>query len=215
MLKRLRSRLNDETIPMTHTLSRRAFLKAGAAGTIGLGALSSPTAVLAQQKKDISAHIAPELDVSEWIDGKGKKTQAFSITANRGKWIYLKCFQEWCPSCHSIGFPNLQKLVEAFPDDKKVAKAVIQTTFEGFSTNGFSALRKNQLRYNLDLPFGHDPGNNELSRDDLGHYPKTMISYHTRGTPWVVLIDPDGVVVYSDFHIDVDKLIPFLKEKTA
>ena len=34
-----------------------------------------------------------------------------------------------------IGFSNLQKLLKAFPDNDKLAAAVIQTTFEGHSIN--------------------------------------------------------------------------------
>ena len=193
------------------TISRRSALKAVAGiGTLGL----SLPAHSAERDQSIQGHLAPELDVSHWIDGDGERAEPFSVAAQRGKWVYLKCFQEWCPSCHSVGFPNLQKLKAAFPDDSKVAAAVIQTTFEGHSTNTADALRKNQLRYELALPFGHDPGNDNLPNSDPAHYPNTMRSYRTRGTPWVTLIDPNGIVVFSDFHIDMDRLIPHLQANT-
>lgn len=196
-------------------MNRRLFIKNGAISALGLTSLSLPTHLLAQETHGITGKNAPELNVPQWINGKGKPQKPFSIHDNHGKWIYLKCFQEWCPACHSVGFPNLQKLVNAFPDDQHVAKEVIQTTFEGFSSNTFSALRKNQLRYDLDLPFGHDPGNIELPRNNHQHYPNTMVSYGTGGTPWVVLINPEGVVVFSNFHINIDKLIPYLKQNIA
>ena len=190
------------------TINRRSALKAVA----GIGALGfSLPALSAEQNQGIQGTMAPELDVPHWIDGDGERAEAFSVTAQRGKWVYLKCFQEWCPSCHSVGFPNLQKLKAAFPDDSKVVAAVIQTTFEGHTTNTADALRKNQLRYGLSLPFGHDPGDTDLPNSDPGHYPNTMRSYRTRGTPWVTVIDPNGIVVFSDFHIDVDRLIPHLQ----
>lgn len=193
------------------TLSRRSALKAVAGiGTLGL----SLQAHSAENDQGIQGTSAPELNVPHWIGGDGQRAEPFSVAAHRGKWVYLKCFQEWCPSCHSVGFPNLQKLKAAFPDDSKVAAAVIQTTFEGHSTNTASALRKNQLRYDLSLPFGHDPGNNDLPNSDPAHYPNTMRSYRTRGTPWVTLIDPNGIIVFSDFHIDVDRLIPHLQANT-
>ncbi len=193
-------------------VNRRGAMKAAIAGIGTLGAIDQVSA--ASKEQGMSGTLAPELKVSHWIDGAGDVTKPFSVAANRGKWVYLKCFQEWCPACHSVGFPNLQKLKAAFPDDSKVAAAVIQTTFEGHSTNTVSALRKNQLRYDLDLPFGHDPGNNDLPRDNPGHYPNTMVSYQTRGTPWVTVIDPNGIVVFSDFHIDIDRLIPHLQANT-
>lgn len=188
---------------------RRTFIKTA---SLGLASLALPTTAFAQRERGILNQTAPELAVPEWINGKGEGQAPFSIAANRGKWIYLKCFQQWCPACHSVGFPNLQKLLETFPDDNVITKAVIQTTFEGFGANTKDALRKNQLRYALDLPFGHDPGNSELSRNNPDRFPKTMVSYLTGGTPWVVLINPDGLVVFNDFHINIDGLIEHLKK---
>ncbi|WP_415885103.1 hypothetical protein ACMXYO_10680 [Neptuniibacter sp. QD37_6] len=106
----------------------------------------------------------------------------------------------------------MQKLKAAFPDDETIVAAVIQTTFEGHTINNADALRKNQLKYRLDLPFGHDPGDTDLPRTDPGHFPNTMVSYRTGGTPWVTLIDPNGVVAFDGFHIDIDQLISYLKE---
>lgn len=198
-----------------HSISRRSLLKSGLVAATTLATLP----LMAQTTRGIRGQTAPELEVADWIDGDGNKSEAFSIAANRGKWIYLKCFQEWCPACHSVGFPNLQKLVAAFPDintaASSVVSAVVQTTFEGFSHNDFSALRKNQLRYNLALPFAHDAGNIDLPANNKGRYPLTMSAYKTGGTPWVVIIDPQGTVVFNDFHIDIDKLIQFLKHQEA
>lgn len=195
---------------ITSSSSRRTFLKSTG---LSLAGLSLPSLGVAQEEAGKASYpVAPELKVPQWIDGQGKSQAPFSIAANRGKWIYLKCFQDWCPACHSVGFPNLQKLVEAFPDDSFVSKAVIQTTFEGFHVNTHDALRKNQLNYNLSLPFGHDPGNDDLPRSDANHYPKTMVSYQTRGTPWVIVINPSGQIVFSDVHINMDKLIEHLQK---
>jgi thiol-disulfide isomerase/thioredoxin len=194
---------------MKTSLSRRQFVQSGLFGIAGLTLL--PFSMHSQAQAVRGGKLAPELDVPYWIDGQGKPQDAFSIHANRGKWIYLKCFQEWCPSCHSVGFPNLQKLVAAFPDNEHIVSAVIQTTFEGGAANTKDALRKNQLRYNLDLPFGHDEGNLTLPKSDPHHYPTTMTAYQTGGTPWVVVINPEGEIMFNDFHIDMDKLIAFLK----
>ncbi|WP_415896455.1 peroxiredoxin family protein [Neptuniibacter sp. QD72_48] len=195
-------------------LTRRQWLKSAALTTAGIGAfglLSGPS-IAKENTRGIRGRIAPELNVNYWIDGQGNKTEPFSVSEHRGKWVYLKCFQEWCPACHSVGFPNLQKLKAAFPDDDKIVAAVIQTTFEGHSINNEDALRKNQLKYGLDLPFGHDPGNADLPRTNPGHFPNTMVEYRTGGTPWVTLIDPNGVVAFDGFHIDIDQLISYLKE---
>lgn len=198
--------------PREKSLTRRQLLKSAAVGAIGVGALGLAGIVQAESPRGIRGRMAPELNVPYWIDGKGNSTTPFSVAEHRGKWVYLKCFQEWCPACHSVGFPNLQKLKAAFPDDSKIVAAVIQTTFEGHSINNADALHKNQLRYGLDLPFGHDPGDTDLPRTDPGHFPNTMVSYRTGGTPWVTLIDPNGVVAFDGFHIDIDQLISYLRE---
>lgn len=196
-------------------LSRRLLIKSGVIGSAALATGTLGTLVQAQNTRGIKGQQAPELEVPYWINAKGDKQKPFSVLNQKGKWVYLKCFQEWCPACHSIGFPNLQKLKEVFPDDSKIVSAVIQTTFEGFSTNTVEALRKNQLRYKLDLPFGHDPGNTDLPHNNRNRVPKTMASYRTGGTPWVVIIDPSGKVAFNDFHINIDKFIEFMQKVTT
>ena len=93
--------------------------------------------------------------------------------------------------------------------------AAIQTTFEGFSTNNQAALLKNQQRYELSIPFGHDEGDASAPHGDHKRKPKTMLSYRTGGTPWFVVIDPNGRVVYNHFHVDGDRLIEIIKKETA
>ena len=194
--------------------TRRALIKAGIISAASLTGLVTPLALSASgHSRGIQGYVAPELEVPYWIDGKGKEQAAFSIAANKGKWIYLKCFQHWCPGCHATGFPGLVKLVKAFPNHDQLAVAAIQTTFEGFSTNDQDALRKNQQRYDLDIPFGHDTGKSTAEHGSRERYPNTMISYQTGGTPWIIIINPKGHVVFNDFRVDSDKLITFLSEQ--
>jgi len=205
--------LCNSTFSIRQSLTRRQLLKSAALGAASIGTLGFTGVASAEAKRGITGQMAPPLDIAQWIDGNGNSTKAFNVAQHKGKWIYLKCFQHWCPACHSVGFPNLQKLKVAFPDNSKIVAAVIQTTFEGHSVNNFEALRKNQLRYNLDLPFGYDPGDANLPHNDPRRFPKTMVSYRTGGTPWVTIIDPSGKVVYDDFHIDIDKFISYLHEQ--
>ena len=76
--------------------------------------------------------------------------------------------------------------------------------FEGFDQNTFERLRDTQQRYELDLPFGHDAV--------AGGVPTIMEDYRTRGTPWFIIIDPSGEIVFSDFHLDADRLIARLDQ---
>jgi hypothetical protein len=64
----------------------------------------------------------------------------------------------------------------------------------------------NHSRYALGIPFGHDAGDEQ---DGAGS--RLMRRYRNGGTPWFILIDPDGRVVYNHFRIDADKLVTFLK----
>lgn len=196
--------------------TRRKLIKAGVIAGVGLTSLAKPlTSFAKERERGIRGYVAPELEIPYWIDGKGNEQEAFSIAANKGKWIYLKCFQHWCPGCHSSGFPATVKLANAFPNHDQLAIAAIQTTFEGYRTNNQDALRKNQLRYELDIPFGHDTGNGEAEHGSRERYPNTMISYQTGGTPWIILINPKGEVVFNDFRVDPDKLIEYLSEQFA
>ncbi|MCW8887337.1 MAG: hypothetical protein OQK12_19100 [Motiliproteus sp.] len=69
-----------------------------------------------------------------------------------------------------------------------------------------ASVRERQLRYQLPILMGHDPGASDSER-----FPKTMKDYRTGGTPWIVIIDSSGKVVFNDFHINADKFVGFLR----
>jgi len=91
-----------------------------------------------------------------------------------------------------------------------VAIAGIQTVFEGFRSNTVEDVRKLQLRYELPIVMGHDPGD-----EDTHARPVTMQGYRTGGTPWLILIDPEGVVVYNNFHVKTESLIEYVESQLA
>ena len=82
----------------------------------------------------------------------------------------------------------------------------IQTVFEGFQYNTPDKVRKNQLKYNLNIPMAHVAGN-----PDTHKVPEIMRKYRTGGTPWTVIIDPSGEVVYNGFHIEVDQAVSLIR----
>lgn len=86
--------------------------------------------------------------------------------------------------------------------------AAIQTTFEGHEKNTFARLRENQLQHGLAIPFGHD------DRIDDSYYPTLMQDYRTGGTPWFILIDPMGKVVFNNFRINEDHWIAKVKSES-
>ncbi len=163
----------------------------------------------AMERYGIRSFQAPEIALEHWIDANGEPTD-FSVKAQQGKWLFMKFFQNWCPGCHSMGFPTLQKFVAAFEDNPKVEAIAVQTVFEGFSYNSKDAVRELQLRYKLPIIMGHDPGT-KLTEN----MPLSMINYRTGGTPWLILVAPNGQVVMNDFHVDSDALIQFVEDATA
>ena len=188
-------------------MTRRKLMRYGLFAA-GSAMIQAPTPVQAAAPAyGISGRPAPELTVDYWIDRDGVESH-FELAGRRGKWVFLKCFQSWCPGCHSHGFPALQKISTAFVDNPMVVFAGIQTVFEGHFINTVDKLREIQLRYDLQMPMGHDPGAD-------GDHPQTMVDYRTGGTPWMILIDPQGEVIFNDYGIDVDKAIEFLVAQTA
>jgi thiol-disulfide isomerase/thioredoxin len=190
--------------------ARRRFLRSAAGGmaAVSLGglALAAGRSAVANQF-GILDQMAPELQVDYWLDRNGAPS-TFSIGEARGKWIYIKCFQNWCPGCHKYGFPTLKKVADAFDGDDRVSVAAVQTVFEGFGTNTREAVRELQLRYELPIPMGHDAGSPDGER-----LPSTMLSYRTGGTPWVIIIEPGGRVAYNNYHIDGDRFIELLRNE--
>jgi thiol-disulfide isomerase/thioredoxin len=149
---------------------------------------------------------APEFKVKYWIDSDGNKTIPIKLRDFDGKFKVVYCFQSWCPGCHSKGLPDLKKMVESLEDNDTVTFLAIQTVFEGHHVNTFDEIVKIQKQYNLKIPFGHDAGNDGNPRSSI------MTDYRTGGTPWFIFIDQENNVVFSDFHLNVDAAINFLKK---
>lgn len=165
--------------------------------TIGSAEADNHRGILGQQ--------APELELNNWIDGEGRHIPPVKLSDLHDKVIYLYFFQDWCPGCHSRGFPLLKRLYDEFGSDPNIALLAVQTTFEGYYTNTANKLRKNQVDYDIPVPMAHDAG---VKGKRL---PRTMSLYRSGGTPWKVIINKQGKVVFNGFHIDSDKAITALR----
>ena len=147
--------------------------------------------------------LAPPLGVTQWINAAGEKMADYDLAKMPGRYKLLFCFQDACPGCHLSGFPTLIKLVEAFRHSPVVSFAAIHTVFEEFSENTAERGFANQRRHALPIPFGHDAGPNNSGS-------LLMQRYLNGGTPWFILIDPEGVVVFNHYHLDAERLIDTL-----
>jgi thiol-disulfide isomerase/thioredoxin len=189
------------TAPDEPRVSRRA------AGQVLLVAAGVGWLPHARAEPGIAGKTAPEPQAEFWIDAQGRPTR-FSLAAQRGKWVHLKFWQSWCPGCHAHGFPALVKLATAFADEPRVVNVALQTVFEGFGSNTVDRVRQTQLRYRLPIVFGHDPGNGPRAPGG-----GTMARYRSGGTPWHVVVDPAGQVVFNGFSLDPDCAIEAIRAR--
>ena len=140
---------------------------------------------------------APELGVTQWIDAAGQPLADYGLDKMRGAFKLIFCFQDACPGCHRTGFPSLIRMVEAFRGSPFVSFASVQTVFEEFESNTVDRVVANQRKYALPIPFGHDAGYGRVGAGSV-----LMQRYRNGGTPWFILIDASGAVVYNHFRID-------------
>ncbi len=160
---------------------------------------------MSDQLEHINVFKAPEFDVSQWIDAIGNRTNPVKLSDFKGKFKVVFCFQSWCPGCHKKGLPDLKKMVDALKNNENVAFIAIQTVFEGHHENTFEKVVETQKQYGLNIPFGHDAG------DDGQSISNVMKRYQTGGTPWFLFIDKKDNVVFSDFHLNPDAAIELLQ----
>ncbi len=186
-------------------IERRKVLTSGLLGAAAVGLWGPRSLLAAPPGYGINGQRAPELEVSHWIDRHGNPG-SFRLADHAGKWVFLKCFQSWCPGCHSHGFPALKQLSDHFDGHDGIVFAGIQTVFEGHTTNTIDKVRQIQLQYELAVDMGHDPGIEQQR-------PQTMIDYRTGGTPWWIVIDPGRRVVFNDYGIDVERTRAFFESE--
>jgi thiol-disulfide isomerase/thioredoxin len=153
---------------------------------------------------------APPLEHVQWIDENGDERGPLTLAELGRGFKILYFFQDWCAGCHASGFPTFVTLAGKLRD-KGVGLAAIQTVFEGPDVNTFDRLRENQRRYGLHVPFGHAVAN-PTSADAV---PAIMEAYRSGGTPWFVVIAPDGRVVYDGFRLNAEGLVQTLRPLAA
>ncbi len=125
--------------------------------------------------------IAPELQVSEWLNAP----EPLSLAALRGKVIVVSVFQMLCAGCVHHSIPLTKQLYESF-DPAEVAVLGLHSVFEHHEVMTPAALAVFVREQGLAFPIGIDkqPEDNGL--------PLTMRAYQMQGTPTTILIDTEG-----------------------
>ncbi len=171
--------------------------------TILVVALPAEPAYAQRVPPGIAGRPAPSWGVSEWINlAEGSRT--LDVTDLEGTVIFMLGFQSWCPGCHSRGFPTLKQLIKTYAGVDDVSFVAVQTVFEGFSTNTARRAWETAREYELDIPVGHD--------GTAGRRSLFMQRYRTGGTPWVVIIDKQGIVRFNGFHIRAERARTLIDE---
>ncbi len=133
-------------------------------------------------------HQAPEWVIAEWVNSDG-----FMLADLRGKVVIIDFFQLWCPGCNKFSGPLMDKWKQKYNDRKDIQLVAIHTVFEGHSQQTPERLRQYVKEKNITYPVGID---DQASNQRL---PETMIRYHTRGTPEMVIIDKKGEIRFQHF----------------
>lgn len=162
---------------------------------------------LARRQLGIMGQEAPEFGISGWIDGDGTPMGDIRLRDFRGKVVYLFLFQHWCPGCQSHGFPTLKEVSDNFANNDDVKFFAVQTVFEGHRANTPDKIVENQNQHGVSIPMCHDAGN-----PSTGNRSIVMSKYRAGGTPWTVIIDQDGEVVFNHFHINPRQAIAIINK---
>lgn len=163
--------------------TRRSVLAAGAA-TLAAAAATPALAFSASRP-------APMWEITDWLNDDGG-----NVNTLRGKVIIIDFFQLWCPGCNRFSGPLMQHWQEKFAkqiEDGRLHMVKIHTVFEGHDYQNATKLRSYVTEKKITMPVGID-------RHEAGQrVPITMRRYRTSGTPEMVIIGPDGMIVFQKF----------------
>lgn len=124
---------------------------------------------------------APEWNCSTWLNTK----TALTLAALRGKTVVAAGFQMLCPGCVAETIPQLNRVHQLFPAEQ-VAVVGLHSVFEHHDAMREPSLRAFLHEYRVNFPVGID---RHVDGDPV---PQTMRAYRFKGTPTLLLIDPQG-----------------------
>jgi murein DD-endopeptidase MepM/ murein hydrolase activator NlpD len=168
----------------------------------------TPSDIRPDQRRNMLGVQAPPWNVDEVL--RPAATSRLEVTEFKGRVIVLICFDAACPGSQSRGLPALEKLAQHYRSDLDVAVVGLQTPTSGNRRNNLAALRQLAAR----LPSVQRLG----FCSPAASAPALIESYQICGTPWVVLIDREGLVQFSNYVVRPEEIIrrvDELKDKPA
>lgn len=155
-----------------------------------------PTVQTSEAPDGIAGKKAPPLALTNWINLPEGQTR-LDIPDFKGKYLVMLFFQHWCQASQKEAFPTLQTLIKQFEGEKDVAFLAVQTTFEGYTTNSEDKIQVAAKEFGLKIPIGHSP--------KLPGVYSVSLGYNTAGTPWWVIVTPDGIVEYNGHYLNPEE----------
>lgn len=188
---------------MRHPFAVSAVLAVGFVIPAGFAAAAEPP-----NPEEMIGKPAPHWkDVSHWVNlPEGKKSLGPEDFG--GKILVLVFVQKSCQGSQQQMLPLIQNLAtQAAEQNAPLAFAAIQTAFGQFETNAPEAVAEMAETHKIAFPFGH--------AGEEGSPPHVLYRYKAKGTPWLVLIDREGVIRESRYKFAgqdlVDKINGLLK----
>jgi thiol-disulfide isomerase/thioredoxin len=144
---------------------------------------------------------APSLDGGQWVNTEGP----LNLADLRGRFVLLDFWTYCCINCMHV-LPELKKLEHAYPNELVVI-GVHSAKFEGEQVT--DNIREAALRYEIEHPVVNDAKMTIWQR------------YGARSWPTLVLIDPEGEVVWAasgertfdDIKAVIDRGLPYYRQK--
>ncbi len=144
---------------------------------------------------------APSLDGGQWVNTEAP----LNLADLRGRFVLLDFWTYCCINCMHV-LPELKKLEHAYPNELVVI-GVHSAKFEGEQVT--DNIREAALRYEIEHPVVNDAKMTIWQR------------YGARSWPTLVLIDPEGEVVWAasgertfdDIKAVIDRGLPYYRQK--
>ena len=144
---------------------------------------------------------APSWHVAEWL--RADDPAASDVTDLRGKVIVLFCFDPNCKGSQTHGLPALREVGRHFFGDTDVAVVGLYVPTARRRT-GRSALNEIVAQ----LPARTCIGQCGVGGEDA----EILNDYQICGTPWLVLIDAEGIIQFSNYVVSPEEIVRRVEE---
>jgi hypothetical protein len=153
------------------------------------------------QRQYVVGQTAADWHVSEWLRSNGQPV--LDVADLRGKLVALFCFDPECRGSQTHGLPALRSIGEHYFGDPDVVVVGLYVP-----TTRRRTKRSDLLDLAAQLPLRTLIGQCGAGGED----PRILDDYQICGTPWLVLIDRDGIVQFSNYVVQSDEIVRRVEE---